>query len=69
MVIADPLLEFLRRELALGFNHRPLAVQPARLNGIEPRTPDRQLTDQQEGNLWGQIFGFKKDVDNGIGGE
>ena len=44
--IIDPQLEFLGCEFASGFNHRPLAMPPVRLNRIEPRTLGWQLADE-----------------------
>lgn len=45
--IADPFGQFLRWQQSIGFDHPPLGVAPLGFNRIEPRTLDRQRTDQQ----------------------
>ena len=43
--IADPLRDLVRRQQARRFDDPPLAVHPFRLDRVEPRTLDRQETD------------------------
>lgn len=40
----DPLREFIRREQTCWLDHAPFAMDPMRLDGIEPRTFHRQQT-------------------------
>src|SRR5512147_409253 len=44
-VLADPFLHFGRRQLPVRLQDRALAVDPARLDRVEPRALDRQVTD------------------------
>src|SRR3954469_24626690 len=41
-VFADPLADLRRRQLPVRLQDRPLAMDPARLDRVEPRALDRQ---------------------------
>src|SRR3954447_23152581 len=43
-VLTDPLADLGRRQLPIRLQDRPLAVHPARLDRVEPRALDRQVT-------------------------
>ena len=46
-MLAEPLLELGRGELALRLDHRPLAVDPLGLDRVQPRALARQAADQE----------------------